>query len=220
MLPRTRVKICGITNIHDAMMAVELGADALGFIFYRTSPRYVPPAEVRRIIDRLPPFVTPVAVVVNESVAMVSEIMATSGCQIAQLHGDEPPEYLERLAWPAIKGVAIGSLEDIAGLSRYRTARAILLDAKVAGQYGGTGTTVDWTVARSAHGCGRPVILAGGLSPENVAEALNIAQPEAIDVSSRVELAPGRKDERLMRALFAAVHAWDEARAARPAAAG
>lgn len=193
-------------------MAVECGADALGFIFYGGSPRYIPPAEARSIIDRLPPFVTPVAVVVNASIADVSEIMATSGCQIAQLHGDEPPTYLERLAWPAMKGMAIGSLDDLARLAAYRAARAILLDAKVAGQYGGTGTTVDWSIARLARNCGRPIILAGGLSPENVTEALTVAHPDAIDVSSRIEAAPGRKDEARTQALFAAVRAWDEAR--------
>ncbi len=212
-MPRTRVKICGITNLDDALLAVELGADALGFIFFRGSPRYVTPPTARRIIDRLPPFITPVAVVVNESLATVSEIMAASGCQIAQLHGDEPPEYLERLAWPAIKGVSITTAQDLGVLQRFGHARAILLDTKVAGQYGGTGTVFDWRIADQAREYGRPIILAGGLSPENIAEALRIAKPVAIDVSSRIESAPGRKDSARMRALFAAIKTADEPRA-------
>ncbi|HEY3376841.1 MAG TPA: phosphoribosylanthranilate isomerase [Armatimonadota bacterium] len=218
MLPRTRVKICGITNLADAMLAVELGADALGFIFFRESPRYISPAAVRKIIDRLPPFVTPVAVVVNESIAQVSEIMSYSGCQIAQLHGDEPPEYLVRLAWPAIKGISIATVHDLALLSRYQQARAILLDSKVAGHYGGTGTSFDWQVARKAHAFGRPIILAGGLSPENIADAMRIAEPDAIDVSSSIEHAPGQKDPERLRQLFEVIRAVDEAKNVAPSA--
>lgn len=213
MLPRTRVKICGITNIEDALLAVELGADALGFIFFANSPRYVTPEVVRTIIDRLPPFVTPVAVTVNESIASVSEIMAVSGCQIAQLHGDEPPEYLERLAWPAMKGISIATAQDLNMIERYKFARAILLDTKVAGLYGGTGTSFDWTVARQAHRFGRPIILAGGISPENVAEAMQVAQPDAIDVSSSIELQPGKKDPQRMQVLFDNVRREDELKA-------
>jgi phosphoribosylanthranilate isomerase len=207
------MKICGITNLDDAMLAVELGANALGFIFFRDSPRYISPGAVREIIDRLPPFITPVAVVVNESIAKVSEIMATSGCQIAQLHGDEPPQYLERLAWPAIKGISIATMQDLAVVERYHTARAILLDSKVAAQYGGTGTTFDWQIAREAHKFGRPIILAGGISPENIAEALAVARPNAIDLSSSIEISPGKKDPERMRRLFAAINAAEEARA-------
>lgn len=214
MLPRTRVKICGITNYDDAMLAVEFGADALGFIFFRESPRYISPETVRDIIECLPPFVTPVAVVVNHSIAQVSEIMATSGCQIAQLHGHESSEYLQQLAWPAIKGVSIATVHDLALLSEYRQARAILLDTKVAGQYGGTGTTFDWEVACKAHSFGRPIILAGGLSPENIAEAMRVAQPDAIDVSSSIESAPGKKDAQRMRKLFEVIREINEAKSA------
>lgn len=210
MLSRTRVKICGITNLTDALLAVEHGADALGFIFFRHSPRYIAPETVRDIVDKLPPFVTPVAVVVNESIARVSEIMAVSGCQVAQLHGEEPPEYLERLAWPAIKGVSIATVHDLAVLVRYQQARAFLLDTKVVGQYGGTGTTFDWQLAHHAQEYGRPIILAGGLSPENVAEAMRIAQPVAIDISSSIESAPGKKDPMRMRLFFEAVRAANE----------
>jgi phosphoribosylanthranilate isomerase len=212
MLPRTRIKICGITNLADALLAVELGADALGFIFYPESPRYISPSQVAEIIDQLPPFVTPVAVVVNLSLAEVSAVMATSACQIAQLHGEEPPEFLERLAWPAMKGISIAGAHDLALVARYRHARAILLDTKVAGQYGGTGTVFDWQLARQARAFGRPIILAGGLSPENITEALRVAEPDAIDVSSSIELAPGKKDPGRMRRLFETIRALDEQR--------
>lgn len=200
-----RVKICGITNYDDACMAVELGADALGFIFFPQSPRCMTAEAVRTIVDRLPPFITPVAVVVNESPARVSEIMAISGCQVAQLHGDETPDYVERLAWPAIKGISIATTQDLDVIGSYTHARAILLDTKVAGQYGGTGTSFDWHIAHDARRFGRPLILAGGLSPENIGEAIRIAQPHAIDVSSGIERAPGIKDHSRMRRLFQAI---------------
>ncbi len=212
MVRRTRVKICGITNLTDALLAVELGADALGFIFFRHSSRFIAPTTARLIIDQLPPFVTPVAVSVNESIAAVSEVMAISGCQIAQLHGEEPPDFLYRLAWPAIKGVSIATMQDLAVLGRYQHARALLLDTKVAGQFGGTGTTFDWQLAREARKFGRPIVLAGGLAPENVVEALQVAQPDAIDVGSRIEREPGRKDHARMRELFAVIRAHEEAR--------
>ncbi|MHB9130595.1 MAG: phosphoribosylanthranilate isomerase [Armatimonadota bacterium] len=206
--------MCGITNLDDALLAVELGADALGFIFFRQSPRYIAPDAVRPIIDRLPPFVTPVAVVVNESIAAVNRIMAMSGCQVAQLHGDEPPEYLAQLAWPVIKGISIATIQDLDSLSRYQQARAILLDTKVVGQYGGTGATFDWEIARRAQQFGRPIILAGGLSPENITEALQVAEPDAIDVSSSIEREPGKKNPERMRRLFTAVREFNAAREA------
>ncbi len=204
---RIRVKICGITNAEDAGLAVALGADALGFIFYPRSPRYLTPAAARAIIDALPPFVTPVAVVVNEPVAAVREMLTQSGCQVAQLHGDEPPAYLDDLGWPAIKGISVGSEADLQSLAAYRTARAILLDTRVAGQRGGTGETFDWRLARTSQRCGRPIILAGGLKPENITEAITVADPYAVDVSSGVEREPGRKDHARLRALFTAISA-------------
>lgn len=202
---RVRVKICGLTNLADALLAVELGADALGFNFYSKSPRATTPAAARAIIDRLPPFVTPVAVVVNEPVEAVREIMARSGCQLAQLHGDEPPDYLERLHLPAMKALPVGASEDLDALARYTSAQAILLDTKVSGQYGGSGRTFDWQLARQAQRFGKPIVLAGGLTPDNIAEAVRIAQPYAVDISSGIELAPGQKDHERMRELFAAL---------------
>ena len=200
-----RIKICGITNIPDALYAVALGADALGFIFYPKSPRYITPQAVRTIVDALPPFVATVGVVVNESIDTVREILAVSGCDMAQLHGDETPAYIDALARPAMKCLSIAGPEDLAPLAQFTNARAILLDTKVGRQSGGTGIAFDWQIARQAQNYGRPIVLAGGLRPENVAEAIRIAQPQAVDVSSGIEAAPGKKDHQRMREFFAAV---------------
>jgi len=200
-----RIKICGITNIPDALYAVELGADALGFIFYQKSPRYITPQAVRVIIDALPPFVTTVGVVVNESIDSVREILATSGCDMAQLHGDETSAYIDALARPAMKCLSIAGPEDLAPIAQFTNARAIMLDTKVERQSGGTGIAFDWHIARQAQHCGRPIVLAGGLRPENVAEAIRIAQPQAVDISSGIEAEPGKKDHQRMRQFFAAV---------------
>ena len=203
MLTRTRIKICGITRLDDALLAATLGADALGFIFYRRSPRYIDPADARAIIDRLPPFVTPVAVLVDEPLAGINAIMAGSGCRVAQLHGDESPQLLEQLDWPVIKAISVASADDLARIANYPGARAILLDTKVTGAYGGTGVAFDWRIARAARSFGRPLILAGGLTPDNVADALRIAAPDMLDISSGVESAPGRKDPLRLQQFFA-----------------
>ncbi|MHB9024307.1 MAG: phosphoribosylanthranilate isomerase [Armatimonadota bacterium] len=205
MLTRIRVKICGITQPDDALLAAEFGADALGFIFYPKSPRYVTPEAAREIIERLPPFVTPVAVVVNETAEEIHRVMTISGCQVVQLHGDEPPELIETLTWPAIKSCAVSAPDDLAPIARYPLARAILLDTRVAGQYGGTGQTFDWTIAREARRYGKPIILAGGLTPDNIADAIRAGEPWAVDVSSGVEQEPGKKDPEKLRRLFVAI---------------
>lgn len=202
---RVRVKICGITIREDALLAAELGADALGFIFAPSSPRYLSPEAARAIVDTLPPFVTPVAVMVNEPLARVEEILTLSGCRVAQLHGDTPTDLLAALAWPVVQAVSVAVAEDLAPLSRYPHARAFLLDTKVAGQHGGTGQTFDWTLARQARGAGKPIILAGGLNPDNIADAIAVAQPDAVDLSSGVEREPGKKDHARLRALFVAL---------------
>jgi len=204
-MSRVRVKICGITTLSDALLAAELGADMLGFIFYAKSPRAIEPAAARAIIDRLPPYVTPVAVVVNESVEAVRRILDESGCLVAQLHGDESSAFLEALGRPAMRAVAVAEMADLDAIPHYPLARAILLDTKVPGQSGGTGRTFDWHIAREARRYGRPIVLAGGLCPENIADAIRIAQPDAVDISSGIEAAPGRKEHEKMRQLFAAI---------------
>ncbi|MHB9110532.1 MAG: phosphoribosylanthranilate isomerase [Armatimonadota bacterium] len=195
-----RIKICGITNTEDARLAVDLGADALGFIFYAKSPRCVTPAAAREIIADLPPFVTPVAVVVDEP--DVPALLAHTGCRAAQVHAGA---RIVTPSYPLIRAIPLATREDLAPLRDPAGACAFLLDAKVKGMHGGTGRTVDWTLAREAATFGPPIILAGGLNPENVADAIRIAQPYAVDLNSGVEAGPGKKDPERLRAAFAAI---------------
>jgi phosphoribosylanthranilate isomerase len=192
-----RVKICGITNVRDARLAARLGADALGFNFYPESPRYIRPARAKAIIAALPPFVTTVGVFVNEDPGDVMEICRLAGLDAAQLHGDETPAILDAVhGVRRIKAIRVKTEKDVALCRRYRT-EAYLLDAYVPGQPGGTGETFHWEFAREAAAFG-PIILAGGLTPENVAEAVSVVQPYAVDVASGVESEPGVKDRQRM----------------------
>lgn len=193
-----RVKICGNTNLKDTMAAVEAGADAVGFVFYAKSPRAVSPKGVAAIVSHLPPFVDCVGVFVNEKPEIVRQIMSECGLSYAQLHGEESPEYCADLKRPVIKGIRVRTREDVANLSSYR-AHAILLDTYVEGLVGGTGTTFDWGLAIEAKAWG-PVILAGGLTPDNVGEAISRVQPYGVDVSSGVEISPGVKDHAKVKA--------------------
>jgi len=193
----TKVKICGITNLEDALFAVNAGADALGFVFYPQSPRYISPDRAREIVLRLPPFVAKIGVFVNEELDRVREIMAYCHLDYAQLHGDELPEQVAALAPRAIKAMRVRSAADVERLSAYRAA-AYLLDAYHPTKPGGTGETWDWELAAAAKRYG-PIILAGGLKPENVAAAIEWVHPYAVDVSSGVEVAPGIKDHHKVR---------------------
>jgi phosphoribosylanthranilate isomerase len=193
----TRVKICGITNLEDALFAADAGADALGFIFYAQSPRFIAPDRAREIVLRLPPFVAKVGVFVNEELGRVKEIMAHCHLDYAQLHGDEPPEQVVALAPRAIKAVRVRSAADIERLAQYQ-AVAYLLDAYHPTKPGGTGETWDWELATAAKQYG-PIILAGGLTPDNVADAIERVHPYAVDVSSGVEAATGIKDHQKVR---------------------
>ncbi len=199
-----RIKICGITNLEDAMLAASLGADALGFIFYPPSPRSVAPDAARAIIAQLPPFISTVGVFVDEDAAMVKELAAVVGLDWLQLHGKETPEYCRSLGRRIIKGFRIQDEKSLADLTAYRgVIQALLLDAYKKGQVGGTGETFDWHLAREARKYG-PVILAGGLTPANVVQAIVAAQPQAVDVASGVEAYPGKKDPEKLRAFFRA----------------
>jgi phosphoribosylanthranilate isomerase len=192
-----KVKICGITDPNEARLAARFGADALGFNFVPASKRFVGRDRARAIIAAIPPFVTPVGVFANERAEKVLEICEFCGIQTVQLHGDEPPAYLSLLPrLKRIKAIRVGEEADLRQLSRY-TCEAFLLDTLVPDLLGGTGKTFNWEWAREAarHG---PIILAGGLTPENVSEAIRIAQPYAVDVASGVESAPGAKDRKLM----------------------
>jgi phosphoribosylanthranilate isomerase len=200
-----RIKICGITNLKDALLAAALGADALGFIFYPPSPRALAPEAARDIIAQLPPFVTTVGVFVDEEAVTVRELAARVGLDWLQLHGQESPDYCRSLGRRVIKGFRIRDEKSLADLAVYRDAvQALLLDTYKTGQTGGTGESFDWQLAREARQFG-PIILAGGLTPVNVAQAIKTAQPQAVDVASGVEAAPGEKDAEKLRAFFEAV---------------
>ncbi len=204
----TKVKICGITNLEDALFAAEAGADALGFVFYAKSPRHITPDRAREIILRLPPFVAKVGVFVTAPPlspptlggmkgGAVKEIMAYCHLDYAQLHGDEPPEQVVALAPRAIKAVQVRTAADVERLSVYQAA-AYLLDTYHPTKHGGTGEAFDWELAVEAKSHG-PIILAGGLTPDNVAVAIERVHPYAVDVSSGVEAAPGIKDRHKVR---------------------
>jgi len=187
----TRVKICGITRLEDALAAAEAGADALGFNFWPGSKRYLEPRAAAEIITRLPPFVATVGVFVDPTRDEALRAAEASGVQWLQLHGDEPPELCASLPLPVLKGLRVRDRASLDALERYDVA-GFLLDADTAG-YGGSGQTFDWAVA--AEGARRaPIVLAGGLTPENVAEAVRQVRPWGVDVASGVERAPGVKD--------------------------
>lgn len=191
-----RVKICGITNSEDAQAAIELGADALGFVFAK-SPRLVTKELARDIIEQLPPFVSPVGVFVDERVDTMKEVCNFCHIHTVQLHGNEDPLYLNDLkGYKIMKAFRIKEEGDLKPLANYKP-HAFLLDSYVKGVMGGTGVPFRWEIARQAHKYGT-IILSGGLTPENVREAIHIVQPYAVDVSSGVESSPGKKDKVLM----------------------
>jgi phosphoribosylanthranilate isomerase len=200
------VKICGITNATDARRAVEAGADFLGFNFYSKSPRYIEPAKARQIALRLPAKVSVVGVFVNESEKTMLEIARTVGLDFLQLHGDESPEMISRLkrTLPVIKAIRVQKSFHPANLTRFGTSDALLLDGFDVHVRGGTGKTFAWDIARRASRYGK-IFLAGGLKPENIADAIRIAEPYAVDVCSGVEIEPGKKDSARLKALMQAV---------------
>ena len=199
----TRVKICGVTCVEDALFAAEAGADALGFNFYPKSKRYVTPEAVRAIIDTLPPFVTTVGILVNETRDRIEQIVETSGIQILQLHGDETPNDCKGHTLPVIRALGVGDRFDIKEIEPYAKAgvESFLLDKAKDGFYGGTGETFDWALAVLAKSFGR-VILAGGLTPDNVEEGVRAVAPYAVDTASGVESEPGKKDHRKIKAFI------------------
>ena len=199
-----RIKICGITNLEDALLAAELGADALGFIFYAKSPRKVDAEIARSIIAQLPPFVAAVGVFVDEDTTVVRELSANVGLDWVQLHGQESPDYCRSLGRKVIKAFRIQDGHSLRRLADYQGAvQALLLDTYKKGQAGGTGEIFDWHLARKAKKYG-PIILAGGLTAENVAQAIATAGPEAVDAASGTEAAPGKKDPAKLRAFVEA----------------
>jgi phosphoribosylanthranilate isomerase len=198
------IKICGITRLEDARVAVECGATALGLVFWPDSPRSVDQACARAIVESLPPFVTPVGVFVNQPAEYVNAVAAAVGLGAVQLHGDESLEFAAGLTRPVLKALTV--VTEDAAIDRWPAATMVLLDAHDPVTRGGTGRTIDWARAASI-AARRPIVLAGGLNPDNVGAAIERVQPFGIDVSSGVEAAPGVKDHGRIEALFNAVRA-------------
>ena len=189
----TRVKICGITRIEDALTAVRLGTNAIGFIFWDKSTRYIDPKEARKIVMALPPFVTVVGVYVNPSSEWVEETCSIAGLNLLQFHGDELPEFCSQFPLPYIKAVRIRSGIDLLQYAaQYSSSNGLLLDSYVEGVPGGTGRTFEWSLI--PENLSLPLIVSGGLHAKNVCEAIREAKPWAVDVSSGVEITKGIKD--------------------------
>jgi len=185
------LKICGITRLTDALHAAGQGATALGFVFWEKSPRYIAPEQAAKIIAALPSAVTTVGVFVNESIDRVQQVAVTSGVAVVQLHGDEPPEYGASLEYPIVRSMTL--IDADAVIESWPIGTPLLLDATDRERRGGTGMIVDWSRA-AALARRRRVILAGGLTPENVGDAIETVNPYGVDVSSGVEEAPGVKN--------------------------
>jgi phosphoribosylanthranilate isomerase len=194
MIPaRTRVKICGIREPAHARIAAEAGADAIGLVFHPQSPRYVTPAQAAAVVAGLPPFVAAVGLFVDHDEREVREILAAVPLGLLQFHGDQPPDFCERFGRPYVRAVPMGQGVDLLEYAgRFRRAKALLLDAHVAGKRGGTGRGFDWTLIPRELPI--PIILSGGLDVENVARAVREVRPWAVDVSSGVETGRGSKD--------------------------
>jgi phosphoribosylanthranilate isomerase len=196
-----KVKICGLTNSADMMAAVEGGADALGFIFHEPSPRHISIAAAAKMVRDLPPFIIRVGVFVNAPEDTVLRAVGECGLTLLQFHGDEPPEFCLGFGVMSMKAFRMRDAASLDLLAQYPTD-AWLLDSYLADKLGGTGATFNWDLARQAKGRGRPIFLAGGLTPENVAEAVRQVGPFGVDVSSGVEASQGKKDLEKLRAFI------------------
>ena len=206
-----KVKICGITNVDDALAAVKAGADALGFVFYKKSPRYISPSKAKRIIEALPPFVSKVGVFVDERAGAIRDIIAFCGLDTIQLHGEEDHHTCHRFKRYGVKIVKAFRVKDGFNVDEILVYRvdAYLFDAYVKDVLGGTGATFNWDILKSAQ-IRVPVILSGGLHAENVQGAIRAVRPYAVDVSSGVEKEPGKKDHGLVRVFLKSVRNVDQ----------
>lgn len=191
------IKICGITNKEDAWNAIDAGADALGFNFYPKSPRYLDPQVAVKLMEDIPPNVLRVGVFVNESEHLVRDLSQYLNLDYLQFHGDETPYYCEQFATPYWKAFRLKNEKTLELMRKYHPDY-FLLDAFVEGEFGGTGKIANWDLACQAKRCGK-IILAGGLHPENVKEAILAVNPDGVDVASGVEIAPGKKDLNKMK---------------------
>lgn len=204
----TAVKVCGVTRAEDALSAAQAGAHAIGLVFYRPSPRYVTPEVAREIVRVLPPFVTAVGLFVDASAVEVRAAIAVAGVGLLQFHGSETPEFCRQFGVPYIKAVRVRTGTDLLQYARdYHDAKALLLDAYVEGTHGGTGQSFDWSVIPRTLPV--PVVLSGGLNPQNVTGAIQQVRPWAVDVSSGVESAPGIKDAAKIAAFMSGVRNAD-----------
>ncbi len=202
---RTEIKICGITRQSDAVAAADLGADAIGLVFYPPSPRAVSIEQARELVSDLPPFLSVVALFVNAEPAYIAQVLGALPIHLLQFHGDETPEACEHWERPYIKAVAVSEQTDLGACSRrYRRARALLLDTPAGAIRGGSGKSFDWGLIPES--MARPLVLAGGLNPENVGDAIRKLHPAAVDVSSGVESAKGIKDEKKIAAFVRQVN--------------
>jgi len=192
-----KVKICGITNLEDALVAVEAGADALGFVFFQASPRHITPELASNIIRRIPPFIQTVGLFVNEALTIVNATADSCGLDIIQLHGEESPDYCNGVTRRVLKALRVRDLTSLEPMADYRVS-AFLLDAWSPSAWGGTGQTFNWDIAASASEQGR-IVLAGGLTVENITEAIKQVRPHGVDVSSGVESMPGIKDAKKIK---------------------
>ena len=210
MALRTRIKVCGITGQEDARAAVAAGADGLGFIFVKQSPRVVDPDMVRAITGELPPFVDSIGVFRDEEIEVVEEIVNYCHLTMVQLHGSESPEYCKNISCPVIKSFAVHQESESGELAAYsEVVRGFLLDTYHKDMAGGTGIVFDWKLVEQIQPPG-PIILAGGLTPENVGEAIRQVKPFAVDVNSGVEYHPGRKDSDKLKSFADEVRKADE----------
>jgi phosphoribosylanthranilate isomerase len=204
----TAVKICGITRVEDALAATRAGAHAVGFVFYEPSPRYVPPARAAEIIRALPPFVTAVGLFVDASVDDIRSTLAAAPLQLMQFHGSEAPAFCRQFARPYMKTVRMKTGVDLLQYAEnFHDARALLLDSYVEGLHGGSGAVFDWSLV--PRDLPLPVVLSGGLTVDNVGEAVRKVRPAAVDVSSGVESAKGVKDARKITAFIKGVRNAD-----------
>ena len=195
----TLVKICGITNLEDALCAVDAGAEILGFNFYAKSPRYIQPELAREIIEKLPKRVLTAGVFVDEDRVQLNSIAKRAGVTALQLHGDESPQYCADLSnWYVIKAFSVTDDFDIETVLNYRV-KAVMVDARHATLRGGTGLLANWSTATRIRKLGVPLFLAGGLSPENVREAIAVVKPYAVDACSALEERPGKKNLRRLQ---------------------
>jgi len=207
-LGRVRIKFCGITNLEDALDADYLGVDALGFVFYKPSPRYIAPLVAAQIIEKLSPFVSTVGLFVNATQQDVSEISDLTKIDLLQYHGDESPEYCESSLKPWIKALRVGGDENLnQEVLRFRNAKAILFDSYDVERRGGTGTSFDWSLLPDQVTC--PIILAGGLNSKNVVGAIRTVKPSCVDVSGGIEATKGIKDRVKMKDFVAEVNKLD-----------